>query len=137
MQLCYQLVLPTTFNNESAFFAQKGVAMKKQRKKNRFTIEDRMLIQACIHDNRNLVQIVTRPNVSKSTFHERSRSFLMSDQTINSLVPKETDSIYSMDTNALGLVRKRRCSTASKPLMRGAGTYVRRLGRRASSRQKT
>lgn len=57
----------------------------------------------------------------------------MSDQAINYNVPKEAESIYAINANALGLVRKRRYSKTSKPLMRETGTYVRRLGRRASS----
>lgn len=46
----------------------------KQRKK-RLTIEDRMIIQACIHDNRNLNQIATRLNVSKSTISREISKF--------------------------------------------------------------
>lgn len=40
--------------------------MKKQRNK-RLDIEDRMVIQACLHDGRSLTQIAARLNVSKST----------------------------------------------------------------------
>jgi IS30 family transposase len=48
--------------------------MKKQGKK-RLTIEDRMIIQACIHDKRNLTQISARLNVSKSTISREISKF--------------------------------------------------------------
>lgn len=48
--------------------------MKKQRKE-RLTIENRMEIQACIHDNRNLDQMATRLDVSKSTISREISKF--------------------------------------------------------------
>ena len=48
--------------------------MKKQGKK-RLTIEHRMTIQACIHDNRNLAQISARINFSKSTISREISKF--------------------------------------------------------------
>jgi IS30 family transposase len=48
--------------------------MKKQGKR-RLTIEDRMIIQACLHDSRNLAQIATRLNVSKSTISREISKF--------------------------------------------------------------
>lgn len=39
----------------------------KHKQRKRLTIEDRMIIQACIHDHRNITQIASRLGVNKST----------------------------------------------------------------------
>lgn len=41
--------------------------MKKRRTSHRLSVDDRMTIQACIHDHRNVTQIASRIGVNKST----------------------------------------------------------------------
>ena len=41
--------------------------MKKRKQRKRLMIEDRMIIQACVHDRRNISQIASRLGVNKST----------------------------------------------------------------------
>ncbi len=41
--------------------------MKKLKQRKRLMIEDRMIIQACVHDHRNISQIASRLGVNKST----------------------------------------------------------------------
>ena len=46
--------------------------------KKRLTIEDRMVIQACLHDKRSIGQIATRLNVNKSTVSRELAKFCVS-----------------------------------------------------------
>lgn len=41
--------------------------MKKHKQRKRLMIEDRMIIQACVHESRNISQIASRLGVNKST----------------------------------------------------------------------
>lgn len=47
--------------------------MKKQKKKKRLSIDDRMLIQACLHDKMNITEIACRTGFHKSTISRELR----------------------------------------------------------------
>lgn len=51
----------------SLLSVKKGENMKKQRKRKRLTFDDRIIIQACLLERRNITEIASRLHVHKST----------------------------------------------------------------------
>lgn len=56
---------------------------EKRKQRKRLMIEDRMIIQACFHDHRNISQIASRLGVNKSTISRELKinSFISTSKT--------------------------------------------------------